>query len=152
MPPNLLLMAKIIALAFLLTNHVRLLPEPFLPFLSLFDSLPAAQFQFALKSLFLIAIIALLFNLKVRLAALLLGTTILLAVISSMAYYGNNKTFCGFILVLLALTNFNHPPYFLRWQFALVYLGAGINKLLDPDWHSGLFFEHWASIKVQNPV
>ena len=37
LPTNLLLMVKLIALSLLLTNHVRLIPDPFLPFLPVFD-------------------------------------------------------------------------------------------------------------------
>ena len=45
LPVPLLLMAKLIALAFLLTNHVRILPDPFLPFLPGLDLLPGQLFQ-----------------------------------------------------------------------------------------------------------
>ena len=152
MPPNLLLMGKIIALALLCTNHVRLLSDPFLPFIPVLDAIPHHLFQLVLKALFLSSAIALLFNQRVRIAALVLGATILLAVISSKSYYGNNKTFCGLMLLLLGLTDYSRLPYFLRCQFALVYFGAGLNKLLDPDWQSGLFFEHWATFKIQNPL
>ena len=139
LPPNLLLMAKLIALALLLTNHVRFLPDPFLPFASFFDALPGPAFQLTLQILFLASAISLLFNQKVRIASLLLGATILTGVISSKAYYGNNKAFCGLMLFLIGLSNSTGPATFLRWQFALVYFGAGLNKMLDPDWQSGLF-------------
>jgi hypothetical protein len=74
----------------------------------------------------------------------------LLAVVSSKAYYGNNKTFCGLMLFLAGLYKPGGPP-FLRWQLALTYFGAGLNKALDGDWHSGLFFENWAVNRLHQP-
>jgi predicted DCC family thiol-disulfide oxidoreductase YuxK len=73
-------------------------------------------------------------------------------VVSSRAYYGNNKTFCALVLVLAGLYANSLGAYLLRIQVALVYFGAGLNKALDPDWHSGQFFEHWATSRLQQPV
>ncbi len=149
LPTNLLLMAKLIALTLLLTNHVRLIPDPFLPFLPVFDRIGSPPaFQSALQTVFLAAAVALLFNRYVRASCLALGGAILIGVISSKAYYGNNKTFCGLILFLTGLYEPGSEPWLLRAQFALVYFGAGLNKLLDADWRSGLFMEHWATERL----
>src|SRR6267378_3181642 len=149
LPTNLLLMAKLIALSLLLTNHVRLIPDPFLPFVPVFDRIgwPAA-FQSALQAVFLTAAVGLLFNRSVRASCLALGGAILIGVISSKAYYGNNKTYCGLILFLTGLYEPGSEPWLLRAQFALVYFGAGLNKLVDADWRSGLFMEHWATVRL----
>lgn len=152
MPPNLLLLVKIIALALLLTNHARLLPDPFLPFLPVFDTVPGAAFQFSVKAVFVCAAVALLFNRAVRWSSLALGAAILISVVASKAYYGNNKTFAGLMLFFAGLSDYDRPLYLLRWQLSLVYFGAGLNKVMDGDWQSGLFFEHWARMKVKNPV
>ncbi len=152
LPPNLLLLAKLIALTLLLTNHVRLLPDPFLPFLPGLDRLPGAAFRLGLQFLFLAAALALLFNRSVRLSSLVLGLTILLAVVSSKAYYGNNKTFCGAMLFLIGLHVPGRSPWPLRLQMVIVYFGAGLNKLLDPDWQSGLFFQHWAADRLHHSL
>jgi predicted DCC family thiol-disulfide oxidoreductase YuxK len=152
LPTNLLLMAKLIALSLLLTNHVRLLPDPFLPFLPVFDWIPApAAFQLGLKIIFVAAAAALLFNRSVRLSCLLLGGVILIGVVSSKAYYGNNKTFCGLMLFLAGLYEPGREPWLLRIQFAIVYFGAGLNKLLDADWQSGVFMQHWAAERLKQP-
>lgn len=153
MPPNLLLMCKIIAVAILATEHFRILPDPFLPFIDGIDRLATPDvFRITLKTTAVVSAVLLLFNRGVRLSALVLGSCLLLGVVSSKAYYGNNKTFCGLALVLAGLSDFDRPAYLLRWQLALVYFGAALNKLLDPDWQSGLFFEHWAGTKLKNPV
>jgi hypothetical protein len=153
MPPNLLLMCKIVAVAFLGTGHYRILPDPFLPFVPMLDELAEPEVVRAvLRTVAVASAVALLFNRWVRACTLLLGCCFLLAVVSSKAYYGNNKTFCGLLLVMAGLSDFDRPASLFRWQFCLVYFGAALNKLLDPDWQSGLFFEHWAGERLQNPV
>ena len=152
LPVPILLMAKLIALAFLLTNHVRLLPDPYLPFIPGLDTwVPGEWFQRVLQTVFLASAVVLLINHRVRTCCLLLGGTVLLSVVASRAYYGNNKTFCALALILAGLYT-GGEPRLLRWQVALVYFGAGLNKALDPDWHSGQFFEHWASVRLEQPV
>jgi hypothetical protein len=153
MPPNLLLLCKVLALALLATRHVFTLPDPFLPFIPGLDQLAEPDvFRTTLRATAVAAAVALLFNRWVRASALTLGTCMLVAVVSSKAYYGNNKTFVGLSLVLAGLSDFDRPPYLLRWQLALTYFGAALNKLLDPDWQSGLFFDYWASSRLKNPV
>ena len=150
MPVPLLLMVKLVALCLLFTNHVRLLPDPFLPFLPFFEGLP--YFQIVLKTAFLASAVLLLFNRWVRVTSFLLGLVILLGVLSSRAYYGNNKTFTGLLLLFAAISDFGPRAWPIRIQMMIVYFGAGLNKLLDADWQSGQFFEHWASVRLKNPV
>ena len=92
---ELLILVKVLALVVLLVNHVRILPDPWLPFVPGIDRLPPVLFQRTLQTVFVVSALAILFNRRVRLASLVLGSTMLLAVVSSKAYYGNNKTFCG---------------------------------------------------------
>ena len=153
LPVPVLLMAKIVAVALLLTNHVRLMPDPFLPFLGVMDAFAFSKtFQLALKTVFVAAALAIIFNRAVRASSLILGSAILLAVVSSRAYYGNNKTMCGILLFMAGLWEPRLGTLFLRLQLSLVYFGAGLNKLLDPDWQSGQFFHHWAGSRLQQPV
>jgi hypothetical protein len=42
-------------------------------------------------------------------------------------------------------------PWSLQWQLGITYFGAGLNKLLDVDWHSGVFFENWAVHRLHQP-
>ena len=151
LPVELLILVKVLALVLLLTNHVRILPDPWLPFVPGIDQIPSVLFQRTLQTVFVVSALALLFNRRVRLASLILGSTLLLAVVSSKAYYGNNKTFCGLMLFLTGLHVPGTQPWFLRWQLAITYFGAGFNKLLDGDWHSGVFFENWAVNRLHQP-
>src|SRR5215831_9061919 len=151
LPTQLLILVKVLALVVLLVNHVRILPDPWLPFIPGIDWLPPALFQRALQTAFVTSALALLFNRRVRVASLVLGSTMLLAVVSSKAYYGNNKTFCGLMFFLAGL--YQPGGYnFIRWQLAITYFGAGLNKALDADWHSGVFFENWAVNRLQQPL
>ena len=152
LPPQVVLLCRLLALTLLLTNHQSQIQTPFLPFLDIFDSLPPAIFQYTLKAALVIGALGILFTRKTRTFATLTGITILLAVLSSRAYYGNNKTFAGLLLLLSALSSQTGPPRLIQWQLALVYFGAGLNKILDPDWQSGQFFHHWATDRLGNPV
>lgn len=102
LPVPLLLGAKIIAIVLLATNHVLLLPDPFLPFIPMPETLPGAGVQVAIKMLFAGSAVALLLNRSVRASAAILGATTLFAVVSS-AHYGTTIAFCGVMLMLLIL-------------------------------------------------
>ena len=151
LPVNLAILVKVLALVLLVTNHVRLLPDPWLPFIPLVDKFPPALFQRTLQIIFVVSALSILFNRSIRRASMVLGAAMLLAILSSKAYYGNNKTFCGLMLFFTGLYQPGGPP-FLRWQLALTYFGAGLNKALDGDWHTGLFFENWAVNRLHQPL
>jgi hypothetical protein len=150
LPLNLTVMVKVLAIVVLLVNHVRILPDPWLPFVPGIDQIPPALFKRTLQTLFVVSALAIVFNRRVRLASLVLGSTMLLAVVSSKAYYGNNKTFCGLMFFLAGLYK-PGGPNFIKWQLAITYFGAGLNKALDPDWHSGVFFQNWAVNRLRQP-
>lgn len=151
LPLNLTIMVKVLAIVILIVNHARIMPDPWLPFIPGIDLIPPMLFKGTLQIVFVFSAVAIVFNRRVRLFSLLLGSTILLAVVSSKAYYGNNKTFCGLMFFLAGLYQPGGPP-FIRWQLALTYFGAGLNKALDGDWHSGVFFDNWAVNRLQHPT
>jgi len=150
LPTNLTVLVKVLALVLLIVNHVRILPDPWLPFIPGIDAIPPLLFQRTIQTVFVVSAVAIVFNRRIRLFSVLLGATMLLAVVSSKAYYGNNKAFCGLMLLLAGLYK-PGTPNFLQWQLAITYFGAGLNKLLDPDWHSGVFFENWAVNRLRQP-
>jgi len=152
LPPQIVLLCRLLALSLLLTNHQAQIQTPFLPFLDIFDAFPPEPFQFTLRALLVIGSLGLLFTRNIRTFAVVAGSALLLAVLSSRGYYGNNKTFTGLLLILSALSNPAGPPRLIHWQLALVYFGAGLNKALDADWQSGQFFHHWATDRLANPV
>ena len=153
LPVPLLLSAKLIVVTLLATGHVWTLPDPFLPFLSVFDRIgDPVRFRTALQILFLAGSASLIFNRGVRLASFVVGATVLVGIASSRIYWANNTFFCGAILTLIGLYASKRSVWLVRAQIALIYLGAGLNKALDPDWLSGQFFEHWTVVNLEHDL
>jgi hypothetical protein len=144
LPDNVLLLAKILTLAFLATGQFRLFSWHFLPFLPLFDRLGSpAVFHWTLVTIFLGAAAALFYNKHVRICCLVLGGVILISLLSSRVYFENNRTYCACLLILAGMCTRGQSPWPLRLQVVLVYFGAALNKLLEQDWRSGQFFAYW---------
>lgn len=152
LPPNLVLMVKILAVALLVKGTGESLPVPFLPFLPGLDRCPPELFRGLLTIVFYVSAAGVLSNRGLRLACLGLGGSLVLAVLSSQIYYSNNKLFTGLVLILTGLTNPARPLWPFRAQLAIVYFGACLNKALDPDWRSGQFMNHWLGVQLHNPV
>ena len=153
LPVPLLLSAKLLVVTMLATGHVTTLPDPFLPFLSVFDRIgDPERFRTALQVLFLAGSVALLLNRRVRLASFVVGMTILVGIASSRIYWANNTFFMGAVLTLIGLYTSQRSVWLLRIQVAMIYFGAGLNKVLDPDWVSGQFFENWAVANLQHDL
>jgi predicted DCC family thiol-disulfide oxidoreductase YuxK len=153
LPLPLLLMAKIVAITFLLSTVDRVMPAPFLPFLTQLDAFADSHaFAMVLQVVFTGSAVLLIFNRWPRASALVMGCAVITAVISSKAYYGNNKLFAGSLLILAGLYHPSTGAWLLRLQLAIVYFGAGLNKALDPDWHSGQFFHNWAGARLAQPI
>jgi predicted DCC family thiol-disulfide oxidoreductase YuxK len=151
-PANLLLLAKIVAVAYLLSD-IRMLPAPFLSFIPPLDYFAGPEpYAWTLRAVFFASGIALLCNRAPRLSAFVMGLAVMTAVVGSKAYYGNNKLFSASMLLLTGLWHPRLGPWLLRAQIVIVYFGAGLNKLLDPDWHSGQFFHHWAGARLEQPL
>lgn len=143
LPPHILLMAKILAICFLLTLNWRALPDHFLPFLPIFDHAgPPLTFKRTLEIVFFTGAFCLLFNYRVRTACLVLGGIMFVALLSSRTFYENNRTYTACLWFLAGLQPSGMKAWPLRVQVMLLYFGAGLNKLLDADWRSGQFFEN----------
>lgn len=149
--PNVLLMAKLIVLALLLQRQWPL-SRHFLPFFSFFDHFGSpSTFHIVLLVLFLAGSAALLLNWYVRVACAVLGVTILISILASRPMFSNNLAYCAALLFMASLQEAGREPRLLRLQVIMLYFGAGLNKLLDPDWRSGQFFEYWFGHVHNNP-
>ena len=145
LPPNLLLMAKLIVLGLVLKQYPDRLPDAFAPILPFFDVMPAPYFRWAMKLVFALAATALLFNQAVRTSCLILGSLFLVATLVSRVYYHNSVVFVALVFLMIGLQERNRPPTLLSWQLGIMYLGAGLNKLLEADWRSGQYFAYFLS-------
>jgi hypothetical protein len=103
LPFELLLAAKILASVIILRLVWRGLPDPFLPFLPVFDYLRHPSFfRLGLKAAVLTGSVALLFNYRVRSACLVIGSAFLLGILASRVFFENNIMFLGCLFFLLA--------------------------------------------------
>jgi hypothetical protein len=153
LPVNILLMAKILVLCFLLTGQWNLLPDHFLPFVPMFDHLGSpAIFQRTLQVAFLFAAASLLLNYRVRTCCLILAGIIMAGMLSSRLYFENNRTFTACLWFLAGLYAPGQRISLIRYQVVILYFGAALNKLLDGDWRSGQFFENLVVHLVHQPV
>jgi predicted DCC family thiol-disulfide oxidoreductase YuxK len=154
LPVPVLLMAKLVALSILLSLEWKAFPDPFLPFIPAFShfAVMGPFFRWSLKLVFLAASLALLFNRYVRGACLAIGGVFLTAILSSRIYFENNRMFAGCLFLLAGLTEADIPPWLLRCQIVLLYFAAGLNKLFDAGWRSGLFFATWGGHFIKERV
>jgi hypothetical protein len=146
MPPNLLLLAKLLTVCFFVSGEWGRLPEPFLPILGVLDELGSpAVFAAGLKVLFLVAAALLLTNRWPRAASLALGVVLVVAMLASRNYIENNRFFVTVLFVLCGLSSRAIGARLVQLQVVILYLGAALNKLLDVDWRSGQYFDYIAS-------
>ena len=142
MRPNILLMAKLVTLAFLFSGQIVLLSHHFVPFIGLFRHLGSpSAFHLALELVFLAAAASLLLNHRVRIACIVLGGVIVVSIASSMKYYENNREYAALILILAGLEDPRGNAWLLRGQLILLYSAAALNKILLADWRDGHFFD-----------
>ncbi|MDN3205054.1 hypothetical protein [Algoriphagus sediminis] len=146
----LLFPARMIVIYLLWLRGMRHILPPFLPFIEILDSLrEMPSVYFMLDVLYWIAVISILFGFKFQKFSLLLAFLIFFQILSSRSVYSTSFLFSGCILFLIGLFK---PclSWTFRVQIGLLYLGAGINKLLHPDWLSGVYFEYFISTIYAN--
>ncbi len=152
MSTNLLIMCKLLFLLLLINGFWAYISDPFIPFiraLDLFHNAPGL-FEALVKSLFMGAGIGLLFNVKVRWMAIILGISLILFLLASKPRFRNHIFICGCAFLLAGLTDKEKDPWLLYWQLSLVYLGAVINKVLQIDWWNGQFMHNWLYVAREN--
>lgn len=143
LPPQLLLMAKLIVVGLVLRDYHLGFPDVFAPFFEWMEVFPAPWYRRTLKVVFLASATLLMFNRAVRINCLILGSLFLIATLSSKVYYRNAKVFVGVLLFLTGLQERRSPPWMIWWQLAIMYFGAGLNKLFEADWRTGQYFDYF---------
>ena len=145
LPDQALLVAKILAICWLLPGHAFFMPGVFLPFVPALDALHGvAAISPLLIGSGLLAIFAIVSGRAPRAGCLLLAAVIAFATLGSRVYFSNNRVFFTCALVLVALQRRGGSPLLMRLQLALLYLGAGLDKALTADWRSGTFIDSLA--------
>ncbi len=143
-PAAVVLMAKLVLVALLLSGLPWDLPEPFLPFFPPLAAVPApAIYRHGLQVCFTGASIWLLFGRRPRAAAVSAGVILMTALLSSRVYYMSSRWYAADLLVLCGLWEPRAGLWPLRFQVWLLYASSGVDKLLTPLWRSGEFAEGW---------
>ncbi|WP_299779664.1 HTTM domain-containing protein [uncultured Formosa sp.] len=152
MLPNILLLCKLAFIMLCLYGFVGKMDDPYIPFLKVFDNFHVIPNVYKVMSqiIFVTAGVLLLCNVRVRTMAFLLGLITLLVLLSSKPIFRNHLFILGCFFLLAGLSNRLHDPWLLYIQFALIYIGAVINKTPQLDWWTGQFMDNWLRVAREN--
>ena len=139
-PPDLVLIARFLGLTLLLMRET---PFPrHLPYLEVLDALGSArQFDAALLLAAGLGYALLFFGPFIRSGCLLLGGAMLTGLLACRPCQSVAHTFVACLFVVIALSGHATGPWLVRMQVVVLYAGATIHKVLDPDWWNGRYFE-----------
>jgi hypothetical protein len=157
-PPNVALLVRLTAFALLLkgyyTGPYTGLLAPFAPLLPWFDRIPHPYFlREVMTAVLVAALLGILFDARrIRLWCLLAACTIFAGVLAARFYYSNNKIFCACLFLLASLSARGDRPVLFYAQLSVMYFGAALNKLLEPDWRSGQYFDYWLGTLNPQPA
>ena len=145
MLPNILLLCKLAFIMLCLYGFVGDINDPHVPFIKVLDQFHKISnvFKVVCRVTFVTAGVLLLFNVRVRAMAFLMGITIVLVLLSSKPMFRNHLFILGCFFLLAGLSDRKHSPWLLYVQFALIYFGAVINKAPQMDWWTGQFMDNW---------
>lgn len=152
MQPNILLMCKLLFLVLCVYGFVGYIDDPYIPYihqLDFFLNYPNV-FKTLFKSIFVLSGILLLFNIRTRAAAIILGSSVIIILLSSKPLFRNHLFICGCVFLIAGFTNKNSYPWLLFIQFSLVYLGAFVNKVSQIEWWNGQFMYNWLANAREN--
>ncbi|HET9744450.1 MAG TPA: DCC1-like thiol-disulfide oxidoreductase family protein [Chitinophagaceae bacterium] len=157
LPPHVVVVSKAFAIFLIIKSlffwSTLRFREPYLPFLAIFDEIghPVIIQKILQVGLYGSAL-GILFNRHVKTFSLVAGSSILLSILSAKGSYSNNFLFTSFILLLVGLQMpGQNKSSWIRYQFAVLYIGAALNKLMEPDWQTGLFMDYWMN-KLPIPI
>jgi len=149
--PPVLLMARLVILALFLRGYaIAAMPARRVPFFAWCETIGSAHdWKLALVSLFVTGAFLVFFNRLPRIGCLLAGSALIFGTLINSANYANSRLFPGCLLVLTALQDGGAPARLaLRGQIFVLYLGASLSKLFEPDWWTGQYFEFWLREKL----
>lgn len=150
MYPSTLLVAKLLWLVLFFHGTLSVFEVPFLPLMRPLDALrwQAGAITLAMQAMFFLGGVSLLFNFRPRIACVVLGVTILLLLLGNRTTYRNHIFICACAFLIGAAHDRDERPWLLVWQVAVLYVFSGINKLWEPDWRSGQFFDAWLGSSI----
>jgi hypothetical protein len=143
-----ILLLQYVSLNFLYERDFRtaaFLPfTPFLPFVPFFDWIPGKIFGAALATLYFGSTAFVISGIHFRKACLALSAALLLSLLCARNSYGNDIVYCVLVFFWAGFSSSDEEATRnMKYQLALVYAGAAISKLFDPDWLSGEYMAAW---------
>lgn len=144
--PELVLAVRMLAVYLLLTREFPFNGNQgggrFYPVFGWLDHLGTdGQFNLGVRLLFLAGIAILLFSRFVRLGALGVGLAFVTGPLSCQTCISVAHLFTGCVFLCTALSNDVTGTSLIRFQLAVLYLGADLNKVFDADWWTGASME-----------
>ena len=132
LPTAHLRVVQVLVTAWLFTGQSLLWPAP--------ERIPAQAWGVALALSSSALCLGVLFTPFTRACCLGLAALIALELVVSPTWFAHNRLFVCALLVMVSLSSrrFAALP---RWQVALAYAAAAIDKALEPAWRDGRFFE-----------
>jgi hypothetical protein len=125
---------------------------PFLPFIEGLNVLRGQNWLIDLLDwVYWISLLLVFAGIRFRFFSLLIAFLIFFSIISSKLQFSNSFLYSGCIFFLVGI----YKPgleWIFRVQIALLYLGAGLNKVFDPDWLTGQYFHNFFSITYRNQL
>ncbi|GMQ33241.1 hypothetical protein Ataiwa_15130 [Algoriphagus taiwanensis] len=113
---------------------------PFLPFIPGLETISQWPFLFyLLDAIYWVCLAMVFLGYRFQRFSLILGLLVFFSILGSKTQFSNSFLFSGSLLFLIGLYR-PGMEWIFRIQIALLYIGAGVNKLLDPDWQSGQYF------------
>jgi hypothetical protein len=139
-PPNLVLIGRFIGLTLLLLRDT---PFPrHLPYLELLDALGSeGQFHAALRLAAGLGYALLFFGPFIRSGCFLLGSAMLVGLLACRPCQSVAHTYVACLFLVISMSGHATGPWLARMQVVMLYAGATIHKVLDPDWWNGRYFE-----------
>jgi len=144
--PELVLAVRLLAAYLLLTREFPFNGNQgggrFYPVVGWLDQLGSDEaFNLGVRLLFLGGIGLLMFSRFVRLGALAVGLAFVTGLLSCQTCISVAHLFTGCVFLCTALSNDVTGTGLIRFQLAVLYLGADLNKISDPDWWTGASME-----------
>lgn len=153
MLPHFLLVCKLSILVVLIKGYYTELEAPFIPFVGFLDLFHGSQtYTYALRTGLFIGGGLVLFNKWPKLGATLAGSVLLIHLLGTRLDFKNHVMLTACVLLICGLAPSKYGMLLYRLQFGLIYFGATLNKILDPDWHNGVFFQNWMEARLKFPI
>lgn len=145
-PPELVLAVRLLAVYLLFSGEHPFNGNQgtgrFYPLIDILDRIGTdPQFNLAVEALFLGGIGTLLFSSCVRAGAFMTGLSFVAGLLSCQTCLSVAHMFTGCVFLCTSLSNAETGTDLIRFQLVVLYLGADLNKISDPDWWTGASIE-----------